>query len=89
MENKIILNLNDKLKVELSSDTPDMQTVIDLIVNNRETIKSECINVTIPQGSKFDKEGFESMIRKVIVEYLKTLNLEKTEYLSAKPKANL
>ena len=60
--NQITLNLTKKIKIKLSADTPDMQTLIDKIVENRNEIQIENISVSIPEGSNFDKEGFLSLI---------------------------
>lgn len=80
--NQIALNLTEKISIILSADTPDMQTLIDKIVENRDIIDIEDISVTIPEGSNFDKEGFEFMIKNVIKEYLETLKLENTNFVS-------
>lgn len=84
--NQIILNLTDEVKVELSADTPDMQTLIDDIVKYRNVIKPDNISVEIPEGSTFDKDGFEIMIRNVIREYLETLELEDIYFNKAQSK---
>lgn len=78
--NQIILNLTETCRVILSADTPDMQTMIDKIVENRDVIKIEDIHVDIPEESNFDKEGFEFMIKNVIKEYLETLKLEENNF---------
>lgn len=81
MENETIqLRLNKTVSVELSSDTPDMQTMIDIIVENRATINIDDITVSCPDDSDFDKEGFEEMIKEVIKQYLETLRLEESCY---------
>ncbi len=81
MENeKIQLRLNETVSVELSSDTPDMQTMIDIIVENRATINIDDITVSCPDDNDFDKEGFEEMIKEVIKQYLETLRLEESCY---------
>lgn len=80
--NQIVLNLNENVSIILSADTPDMQALIDKIVENRDKIDIEDISVTIPEGSNFDKEGFEIMIKNVIKEYLETLKLENTNFVS-------
>lgn len=80
--NQIALNLTEEISVELSADTPDMQTLIDKIVENRDIINIKNISVTIPEGSNFDKEGFECMIKNVIKEYLETLKLEENNFVS-------
>ena len=78
--NQIILNLTETCRVILSADTPDMQTMIDKIVENRDVIKIEDIHVDITEESIFDKEGFEFMIKNVINEYLETLKLEENNF---------
>ena len=78
--NQIILNLTETCRVILSADTPDMQTMIDKIVENRDVIKIEDIHVDIPEESNFDKEWFEFMIKNVINEYLETLKLEENNF---------
>lgn len=80
--NQIVLNLNENVSIVLSADTPDMQALIDKIVENRDKINIEDISVTIPKDSNFDKEGFEFMIKNVIKEYLETLNLENTNFIN-------
>lgn len=81
MENeKIQLRLNKTVSVELSSDTPDMQTMIDIIVENRTTINIDDITVSCSDDIDFDKEGFEEMIKEVIKQYLETLRLEEYHY---------
>lgn len=81
MENeKIQLRLNETVSVELSSDTPDMQTMIDIIVENRATINIDDITVSCSDDNDFDKEGFEEMIKEVIKQYLETLRLEESCY---------
>ncbi|MFR2738317.1 MAG: hypothetical protein ACLTDX_10895 [[Clostridium] innocuum] len=80
--NQIALNLTEEISVELSADTTDMQTLIDKIVENRDIINIKNISVTIPEGSNFDKEGFECMIKNVIKEYLETLKLEENNFVS-------
>lgn len=81
MENEIIqLRLNKTVSVELSSDTPDMQTMIDIIVENRATINIDDITVSCSDDIDFDKEGFEEMIKEVIKQYLETLRLEESYY---------
>lgn len=81
MENeKIQLRLNKTVSVELSSDTPDMQTMIDIIVENRTTINIDDITVSCSDDIDFDKEGFEEMIKEVIKQYLETLRLEESHY---------
>lgn len=81
MENeKIQLRLNKTVSVELSSDTPDMQTMIDIIVENRATINIDDITVSCSDDIDFDKEGFEEMIKEVIKQYLETLRLEESYY---------
>lgn len=80
--NQIALNLTEEISVELSADTPDMQTLIDKIVESRDIIDIKNISVTIPKGSNFDKEGFECMIKNVIKEYLETLKLEENNFAS-------
>ena len=78
--NQIILNLTETSRVLLSADTPDMQTMIDKIVECRDEIKIEDIHVDVPEKSNFDKEGFEFMIKNVIKEYLETLKLEESNF---------
>ena len=78
--NQINLNLTESVSVVLKADTPDMQTLIDKIVENRSSINVDNIRVTIPDGSNFDKEGFELMMKEVVKEYLKTLELENINF---------
>lgn len=78
--NQINLNLTERVSVVLKSDTPDMQTLIDKIIENRGNINVDNISVTIPDGSNFDKEGFELMMKEVVKEYLKTLELENINF---------
>lgn len=78
--NQINLNLTESVSVVLKSDTPDMQTLIDKIIENRGNINVDNISVTIPDGSNFDKEGFELMMKEVVKEYLKTLELENINF---------
>lgn len=78
--NQINLNLTESVSVVLKSDTPDMQTLIDKIIENRGNINVDNISVTIPDCSNFDKEGFELMMKEVVKEYLKTLELENINF---------
>lgn len=78
--NQINLNLTERVSVVLKSDTPDMQTLIDKIIENRGNINVDNISVTIPDGSNFDKEGFELMMKEIVKEYLKTLELENINF---------
>lgn len=84
MENdKIILVLGEEINVELSSNTPDMQKMIDTIVKNREKINLDKIDVQISENSNFDKQGFIEMIENVINAYLEDLKLEEINYTNS------
>lgn len=84
MENdKIILVLGEEINVELSSNTPDMQKMIDTIVKNREKISLDKIDVQISENSNFDKQGFIEMIKNVINAYLEDLKLEEINYTNS------
>ena len=84
MENgKIILVLGEEINVELSSNTPDMQKMIDTIVKNREKINLDKIDVQISENSNFDKQGFIEMIKNVINAYLEDLKLEEINYTNS------
>ena len=66
--------------IKLSSDTPNIQDIIEKIVENRKTLNVECIKVISDGVENFDKDGFEQMIKDVIIKYLETLKLEEIEF---------
>ena len=81
MENKMIqLILKDDVVIKLSSDTPNIQDIIEKIVENRKTLNVDCIKVISDGVENFDKDGFEQMIKDVIIKYLETLKLEEIEF---------
>lgn len=74
---KVILKINKK-EIELTSNTPDMQKIIDFIVENRENINVDEISIET-NDEQFDKNGFEEMIKEVVNEYLNKIKLEEDE----------
>ncbi len=78
MENKeLVLKINDK-KLVLTSNTPDMNKIIEFIVDNKNDIHIDDVSVEV-DDDKFDKKGFEEMIKGVISDYLESLKLQKEQ----------
>ena len=78
MENKeLVLKINDK-KLVLTSNTPDMNKIIEFIVDNKNDIHIDDVSVEV-DDDKFDKKLFEEMIKGVISDYLESLKLQKEQ----------
>lgn len=61
---EIEIILNENARVYLTSNTPDMDTFVKKIIENRDNIDPEKIEVNVPNGINFDTVGFLNMVKK-------------------------
>ena len=76
LKEKIIVHLTSQVNVELNSNNPDIEELINKIVENRDSIHVETLWIDYFNNSSFDKDGFESMLKKIIERYLNALKLD-------------
>lgn len=70
MENKIIINFGRELgAVELESNTPDLDKLIEFVIKNRVKIDIEKIKV-LCDDNDFDDNGFQEIIKHSIKNFL-------------------
>ncbi|MDO4466840.1 MAG: hypothetical protein Q4C49_07510 [Bacillota bacterium] len=82
MEHRIILKLDESNSIDIDSNTPDMNAIIELIVNLKDTIDSEKISIICEEPS-FDKIGFEKMMKEIIKRFIDEINIEKKSFNEA------
>jgi len=82
MENKITIILTEDKKIEMSSDTPDFKELAKFICDNPdydvERIKIEC------DDTEFDGTSFRNALLETIKEVRKSLQIDKSSFLSQK-----
>lgn len=77
MANKsIIVKLLDDKKIELASDSPDLGSLIQAIVENRTAIDPEKIDVEC-DDKNFDCKGFAEIISVTAKSFLDELRIDK------------
>jgi hypothetical protein len=81
MENKKITVIlgNGIENVEISSNTPDISSLIKTISTNREILDTDKIQVTC-DDEDFDAVGFLSVIQKAIKDFLGNILIEKKNH---------
>lgn len=80
---EIELILSENVTVHLTSNTPDMDTFVKKIVENRDKLDPEKITVNVPDGINFDTEGFLNMVKKIVTKYLEVIKLETDNFEKA------
>lgn len=83
MENNndyIQLKLTEDKIIDIDSNTPDMLNIINEIISIKDSIDINAITISCPTNTKFDKEGFENMIKEVIESYLEEIKIEKDTF---------
>ena len=73
---KIIVHLNNEVNVELNANNPNVQELINKLVENRDTINADDIAIDYQGDLNFDKDGFSNMLKKIIKKYLEALKLD-------------
>lgn len=83
MENQktISILINDKT-VTLSSDLPDLNNLVETIVDCRDTIDVNKIKVEC-DDNKFDKVGFEKVIKESVKDFLKRIVMDDKAFKEA------
>ena len=61
--------------VELTSDSPDVKSLVDTITKNRDLINPEKIDVKC-DNHEFDVESFAEVIQDLVRDYLEAIRLE-------------
>lgn len=78
MENKIVIKFNEREKVEIDSDTPQFDSLVNYIVlhldDNYDNIQIEV------SDNKFDKEIFKASLIQTIKEVVGQLKINKEKY---------
>lgn len=78
MENNITVKFTDNLFVTLSSDNPNIEELMNCIVENRDKIDLDKLEVQCSFES-FDIEGFKHILKKSLTSFCKDLIFNKTE----------
>lgn len=77
--NTITIHLGSENDVILSTSNPDINSLVIAIVNTRERIDVNDIEVT-SEIVDFDVAGFTTLIRKLVTKYLDAIKLENTTF---------
>ena len=78
MENNIIIKFSEDLFVTLSSDNPNIGELMNCIVENKDKIDLEKLEVQCP-FEDFDKEGFKQILKYSLASFCKDLTFNKAE----------
>lgn len=80
MENKIIIKFGNQLNdIELESNTPNIDSLIKFVIDNRNKINVEDIEVTC-DDKNFDEQGFQMIIVNSIKKFLEKIALNEEQF---------
>ena len=76
VNNTIIVRLLDGKEIELASDSPDLKSLVQVIVENRDAIDPEKIVVEC-DDERVDSVGFAEIISVAVTSFLDELRIDK------------
>lgn len=82
VNNTIIVRLLDGKEIELASDSPDLKSLVQAIVENRDAIDPEKIVVEC-DDERFDSVGFAEIISVAVKSFLDELRIDKEKLETA------
>lgn len=82
VNNTIIVRLLDGKEIELASDSPDLKSLVQAIVENRDAIDPEMIVVEC-DDERFDSVGFAEIISVAVKSFLDELRIDKEKLETA------
>lgn len=82
VNNTIIVRLLDGKEIELASDSPDLKSLVQVIVENRDAIDPEKIVVEC-DDDYFDSAGFAEIISVAVKSFLDELGIDKEKLATA------
>lgn len=82
VNNTIIVRLLDGKEIELASDSPDLKSLVQAIVENRDAIDPEKIVVEC-DDERFDSVDFAEIISVAVKSFLDELRIDKEKLETA------
>ena len=82
VSNTIIVRLLDGKEIELASDSPDLKSLVQAIVENRDAIDPEKIVVEC-DDERFDSVGIAEIISVAVKSFLDELRIDKEKLETA------
>lgn len=82
VNNTIIVRLLDGKEIELASDSPDLKSLVQAIVENRDAIDPEKIVVEC-DDERFDSVSFAEIISVAVKSFLDELRIDKEKLETA------
>lgn len=80
VSNDIILNLTDEVTFIFSSNNPNIDELIRLIIKNRDKINYENIDIKIRENNDFDYDGFIKVVKEMVKNFLESIELQNKLY---------
>jgi len=79
IQNQIKVILTDNTEILIDNNTPDLNELVECIINNREYINVENIKVYCELDS-FDSDGFTEIIKLSVEQFLNEIELDKQAF---------
>lgn len=73
---KILVRIGTGEEVSLTSNSPDIDSLISAVVDARDGFNADEISVSCPDDENFDCDGFKDILVKLSQEFIDSINRE-------------